>query len=270
MARPPKRVALTRLRKCQNPIAELKVLSINSPQFAKWRRDTEIAIANTFRDESRHIEDFKKIRYTPMSYITGHPDLPQLVQNQFEKGLDKAAAILESMIDEIREYWEDGDQTHSSPRTRTSEKLDTNEVFIVHGRDESTKQTVARFLEKLRLDPIILHEQPNQGRTLIEKFEEHAQAAFAVILLTPDDVGKIVGEEELKPRARQNVILELGYFLGVLGRERVSPLIVDGVEIPSDYDGVAYVPLEDSGGWRLELIRELKAAGLHVDANLAL
>ena len=109
------------------------------------------------------------------------------------------------------------------------------------------------------------------GRTLIEKFEQHAQAAFAVILLTPDDVGAMVGEEEkLKLRARQNMILELGYFLGLLGRDRVCPLIVEGVEIPSDYDGVAYVRLDDSGGWRLDLIRELKAAGIDVDANLAL
>ena len=139
------------------------------------------------------------------------------------------------------------------------------------GRDESAKQTVARFLEKLKLNPTILHEQPNSGRTLIEKFELHAQSAFAVILLTPDDVGAMKEEKEkLNPRARQNVILELGYFLGLLGRERVCPLIVDGVEIPSDYDGVAYVPLDDSGGWRLELIRELRAAGFDVDANLAL
>ena len=179
--------------------------------------------------------------------------------------------ILQSMIDEIEEYWEEDNQIRLSPGIKTSERLDTNEVFIVHGQDDRTKQTVARFLEKLGLSPTILHEQPNLGRTLIEKFEQHAQAAFAVILLTPDDVGAMVGEEEkLKLRARQNVILELGYFLGLLGRDRVCPLIGEGVEIPSDYDGVAYVRLDDSGAWRLDLIRELKAAGIDVDANLAL
>ena len=169
------------------------------------------------------------------------------------------------MIDEIKEYWADDDQTHEKPSpTKTGKRLDTNEVFIVHGRDESTKQTVARFLEKLSLTPTILHEQPNSGRTLIEKFEQHAQkAAFAVILLTPDDVGAVVGEEDnLKPRARQNVILELGYFLGTpWTSHRVCPLIVEGVEIPSDYDGVAYVRLDEFEGWELKLIRELRAAG---------
>ena len=271
MTKPSKQEAISRLRRCLDGIPELKNLRPFSAQFEKWQRDTKIAITNTFGDELQHNKDFEKIRYSPMSYIASHSDLPRQLQSYYGKGLDNAVAIHESMIDEINEYWEDDDRPHITPNTQTSGRFNTNDVFIVHGRDKSTKHTVARFLEKLGLSPTILHEQPNLGRTLIEKFEQNAQAAFAVILLTPDDVGGMVGEEDkLKPRARQNVILELGYFLGVLGRDRVCPLIVEGVEIPSDYDGVAYVPLDDLGGWRLELIRELRAAGLDVDANLAL
>ena len=129
---------------------------------------------------------------------------------------------------------------------------------------------MARFLQRLGLTPIILHEQPNQGRTIIEKFEQHAQVGFAVALLTPDDVGSLKNEEKkLKPRARQNVVFELGYFLGRLGRERVCALTKGNVELPSNYDGVVYISLDD-GGWKIDLIRELKNVGFNVDANRAL
>jgi predicted nucleotide-binding protein len=142
------------------------------------------------------------------------------------------------------------------------------EVFVVHGRDEAVKESVARFLEKLHLHPIILHEQPNKGRTIIEKFEGHSDVGFAVVLLTPDDVGELASSTgEHPPRARQNVILELGYFLGKLGRARVCVLHMHGLEIPSDILGVLYVPYDADNGWRLKLAKELKAAGMPVDLN---
>ena len=146
----------------------------------------------------------------------------------------------------------------------------SNRVFVIHGHDEATRQTVARFLEKLELAPIILHEQPNEGRTIIEKVEAYADVRFAVVLLTPDDVGALAtNKDDLNPRARQNVILELGYFIGKLGRERVCALKKGGVETPSDYDGVVYTDLDDAGAWKMELFRELNAAGLDVDAKRA-
>jgi predicted nucleotide-binding protein len=142
------------------------------------------------------------------------------------------------------------------------------EVFVVHGRNEAVKESVARFLEKLHLHPIILHEQPNKGRTIIEKFEGHSDVGFAVVLLTPDDVGELASSTgEHPPRARQNVILELGYFLGKLGRARVCVLHMHGLEIPSDILGVLYVPYDADNGWRLKLAKELKAAGMPVDLN---
>lgn len=145
------------------------------------------------------------------------------------------------------------------------------DVFIIHGRDDGTKETVARFIEQLGLNPIILHEKPNQGQTIIEKFERHAEVAFAIALLTPDDIGGLAGDEQsLKPRARQNVIFELGYFTGKLDRGRVCALKGENVEIPSDYDGVLYIPLDGSGGWKMILMRELKNAGFQVDVNRVL
>jgi predicted nucleotide-binding protein len=145
-------------------------------------------------------------------------------------------------------------------------------VFLVHGRDEAVLQTVARFLESLRLQITILREQPNRGRTVIEKFVDYSNVGFAVVLLTGDDVGELRDEpaEQQRPRARQNVIFELGFFLGKLGRDRVCALYQEGVEVPSDYTGVAFVMLDGRGAWKLELAREMKAAGLPIDMNQAI
>src|SRR5215470_11991075 len=132
-------------------------------------------------------------------------------------------------------------------------------IFLVHGHDELALQETARFLEKLEQDVIILREQPNRGRTLIEKFEDYAGVGFAVVLLTPDDRGgpTAAAHDDQKLRARQNVIFELGYFIGRLGRNRVCALYRPGVEIPSDYSGVLYQEFDEKGAWRLELAREL-------------
>ena len=141
-----------------------------------------------------------------------------------------------------------------------------------HGRNILRLEEVARFLEKLKLKPIILREQPNKGRTIIEKFVDYSDVSFAVVLLTADDRGGTFDApfDEQQPRGRQNVILELGFFLGSLGRARVCALYEDGVEIPSGYEGVAFVSLDNGGAWRMSLAREIKEAGLPVDMNDAI
>jgi len=145
----------------------------------------------------------------------------------------------------------------------------SNRVFVVHGRDEAAKQAAARCLEGLGLEPVILQEQPSQGRTIIEKFEDYAgKVGFAVILGTPDDFGGLADEpDNRQPRMRQNVVFELGYFTHALGRNRVCVLLKGDVERPSDYDGVVYIPMDDGEGWKLTLGRELRAAGFDVDLN---
>ena len=132
-------------------------------------------------------------------------------------------------------------------------------VFIVHGHDEAVRDRVEAFVQKtLANKVIILHDEDDNGDTIIEKFEQHASdAACAIVLLTPDDVGRSKVEEELRPRARQNVVFELGYFAGLLGRRQVIALVQDHVEQPSDLSGVLYIPL-DSGEWKRKLERRLK------------
>lgn len=141
-------------------------------------------------------------------------------------------------------------------------------VFVVHGHDEAAREAMARFLEKIELEAIILQEQPDQGLTIIEKFETYAgQVGFAVVLLTPDDPGGPASAPAPANRARQNVIFELGYFVGKLGRGRACLLRKGEVEIPSDLYGVIYTEMDAAEGWKLKLVRELKAANLHFDAN---
>jgi len=181
---------------------------------------------------------------------------------------------LESIKERLHLY-----KTVSQETSKTLERIDSfgNKVFIVHGHDETTKLSVARFLEKLDLNVIILHEQPNKGRTIIEKLEANSSEVdigYAVVLLTPDDMGgtasnaaKTSSKLPLRHRARQNVVFELGYFIAKLGRERVAALYSEGVELPSDYQGVLYTKLDGSDSWKFELAREMKAAG--IDLNLS-
>lgn len=143
----------------------------------------------------------------------------------------------------------------------------SNRVFVVHGHDDGARETVARFLEQIGLEAIILHEQANRGRTVMEKIEAHGDVDFAVVLLTPDDEGRAVRGGELEPRARQNVLLELGYFIGRLGRARVCALKRGQVEIPSDFAGVVWELMDDSAGWKMRLGRELQDAGYPIDWN---
>ena len=141
-------------------------------------------------------------------------------------------------------------------------------VFIVHGHDVAAKEQVARFVQQLGLEPVILHEQPNFGRSIIEKLELNSNVDFVVVLLTPDDLGKRAStDDEFSSRARQNVWFELGYFIGKLGRHRVCALHKHPVEILSDYFGVIYIPIDTGDSWRLALARELKAASMPINTE---
>tara|TARA_R110002095_G_scaffold51046_1_gene44679 strand:- start:935 stop:1690 length:756 start_codon:yes stop_codon:yes gene_type:complete len=151
-----------------------------------------------------------------------------------------------------------------SNEVQTNTQSITGRVFIVHGHDTELKVTVARFLEHLNLAPIILHEKPNSGNTIIEKFESYSNVEFAIVLLTPDDVGSAKAEKPLlQKRARQNVIFEFGYFIGKLGRDRVCALHCDDIELPSDYHGVLYIKVDSEGAWKTKLAQEFVQASLH-------
>jgi len=148
-----------------------------------------------------------------------------------------------------------------------SDKISTNDIFIVHGHNTEIKELVATTIRKLKLNPIVLNEKANQGRTILEKFENHSDVSFAIVLLTDDDEGKEKTQANLQKRARQNVVFEFGYFVGKLGRSKVLCLYTEGVETPSDINGFLYTKLDNSQAWRFEIVKELKAAGYSVSAD---
>lgn len=155
----------------------------------------------------------------------------------------------------------------SKGSTETILKLPVSrKIFIVHGHNEAAREMAARFIERIGLEAIILHEQANRGRTVIEKVVANSDVGFAVVLLTPDDEGCVKGGTP-EPRVRQNVLLELGYFIGHLGRDRVCALKRGALEIPSDFAGVVWEVMDDNGGWKQALARELDAAGYSIDWN---
>lgn len=148
------------------------------------------------------------------------------------------------------------------------EKLDKTKIFIVHGRDNEVKIEVARFIEKMGFQPIILHEQASEGMTIIEKIEKYSDVGFGIILYTPCDVGyKRDDESSKKYRARQNVVFEHGYLIAKLGRNNVCALVKDEVEIPNDISGIVYVSFDSNEGWKISLAKEMKKAGYEVDFN---
>jgi predicted nucleotide-binding protein len=232
-----------------------------------WRNLTENILTHGFGEGSNNVSQFHHAKWAGEHYMGGMSE--GLIQNNFDKRVAAFEAMLKSSLAELELMGAGIEAVPVATEGAVKVKSDSRNVFLVHGRDDAVTASVARFLERLDLHPIILHEQPNMGRTVIEKFEAHSDVGFAVVLLTPDDVGGLASAGELKPRARQNVILELGYFIGKLGRSRVCALYVEGVEIPSDIHGVLYVAYDNANGWRLKLAHEIRAAGITVDLNRA-
>lgn len=223
---------------------------------------SEMIIRNVFGADSKYLTDLGKINFHPMVYPADEP----YYNSSWTEGVMEFKNLLQTMKEEDQLF---GTQT-SIEKTGPVSPVTPGDprVFLVHGHDDRIKVTAARFLEKLGLPVVILHERANAGRTIIEKFEEEsASANFAVVLLTADDVGSVKDEPLQKARARQNVVFELGYFIGVLGRSRVVALREPGVELPSDYSGVVYIELDSGDAWQLKLAKEIKNSGIEVDLN---
>lgn len=265
---------LNMLQQRRGELAAIEASRANWSKITEWHTRTRPMIAQFFSQQLAAFDALASPEWAayPRVYSGGRETTGLGVSEQAANvrvaasGKDKLLAHLDALIELVG--------IEESPGLPASlVKAEGSSVFIVHGHNERWVHETARFVEALGLAPVILRERPNQGRTIIEKFEDVAgQISFAVVLLTGDDLGSTAdsGEDDRHPRARQNVILELGFFLGKLSRSNVCALYEDGVEIPSDYSGVLFVPLDDTGGWRMLLAREMKAAGLPVDLNNAL
>lgn len=264
------------IEKIRRRIAAIMKLKDDRVPWDDGRKNAvEVNVRETVREifgsQSPEFRDFEYFSINTGNFIGGSDyDYNQLFVNE---GIPYSIALLEGLISRLEEKREDlPDLAKNDTANQVIQPSGTTRrVFLVHGHDEEAKQSVARFIEKLQLEPVILQEQPNEGRTIIEKFEKNADVEYEIILLTPDDVGYPKDKpNEAGSRARQNVILELGYFVGRLSRKRVCALCKGSVEIPSDYHGVLYLPMDDADGWKLKLAREIKQSGLSIDLNLAI
>ncbi|GET29419.1 TIR domain-containing protein [Prolixibacter sp. SD074] len=217
----------------------------------------------------KYKSEIAQIKFVPSMVahnVPGFEDASITYRRIFNQGKQEMVSLIQTILKDI----EIDNQIDSSVKENLlhTTDIDLNRIFIVHGHNNEIKLDVARTLEKLDLEPIILHEKPNLGRTLINKFTDYSNVDFAIVIISADDYGysKKDGESNKKLRPRQNVVFELGYFIAKLGIEKVFPLIEnEKIEDPGDFDGVVYVPY--NSGWKNQLVLELKSLGYKIDAN---
>lgn len=216
-------------------------------------------------------ESSSKIVYTDnLSNISFFPNLysPSLEEKNYFWDLGKNRVI--NLVDTVLEEQKLFGKHVNSLKSKELKLKTSGKVFIVHGHDSLAKTEVALFLQRLSLEPIVLHEQVNSGKTIIEKIEANTDVGFGVVLYTPCDLGKAKDNETLNQRARQNVVFEHGFLIGKLGRDKVLALVKDSIEYPSDISGVVYEVMDNNNGWHIKLAKELKTVGYDIDLNKAL
>ena len=224
-------------------------------------------LTQAFSDESerRLYEAAASLDRAPLTMGAKTP-VQEVVQG-LTRGKEQAIELLNRAIEALEDKITD---LGISQEPAVDSAQFSKDVFIVHGHDDPAKMEVAHLIERAGLNAVILHEKPNAGRTIIEKFEKHGgSAGFAVVLLTPDDVGG-PNRGDLRPRARQNVIGEMFWFAGKLGRGRICALKKGDLEIPTDFAGIVYTDMDDRGTWKAKLLQELETAGYEVDWSKAL
>lgn len=252
-----------------NLIPEIGELERNSSEHARWLSNVLRVLDEKFGSDSQYSTTMRSFPWQETgagiySAFDYQQERERDHQNAFRRQMDQSKGIIQSAVDALTERISEVNEDESS----MSGSFDPKKVFIVHGHNDSVKQTVARTLENIGLTPVILAEQPDKGRTVIEKFEnEGNDVGFAVVLLTADDKGRKNKARSLQSRARQNVVFEMGYFMALLGRERVMLLLQDGVEEPSDLKGVVYTKLDKDGAWKYKLVKELREQRYNVSTD---
>lgn len=249
---------MTDYEKMKNIIDEIDVLlsdkvTSSEPEFQAWKTKTERFLIYKYGKDSLEYKKFINTEFSLVFFGFNTPSIEFVKACQ--RGLSTTKAIFLTYLDEMKEE----DSASSKPLVN---KATCEKIFIVHGHDGELQQTVARLIEKQGIETIILSEQANKGKTIVEKLEENSDVSCAICLFTPDDTGKANDETDYKARARQNVVLEAGYFMGKLGREHVVILADKYIEMPSDLSGVVYT---DTTSWQFNLLRELKTMGYKID-----
>lgn len=250
-------------------------LAVLRTAFETWNKRNEILLERAF-EKTGWLDSTPKDEYASAFGLT-YPLGPEVADDVTVDGLLSDIDVKIERLNRLLGTLDAYDGPRDEPGPTEPENVGPGTVFVVHGRAEAPRLEVENLIRRAtNVEPIVLADRIGGGAvTLIEKLEEHlgvgSPAAFALIIMTGDDVGRLLEEgEEDRPRARQNVVLELGYAMGALGRRRVAILHEDGLELPSDIAGVAYYPLDPAGAWRTRILGELQAAGITVDARTLL
>ena len=248
-----------RLKQITDEIPAMISANITSSDasFYAWKTKAEKFLIKKYGKDSFEHTEFKNTRFSLSLYVAGTPRSEFVFACQ--KGLRKTEAVFQTYLEEMAEA--------ELPVSNTAQPINYSKVFIVHGHDGELKQSVARIVEQQGISAVILTEQANQGKTIIEKFENYSDVGGAICLFTADDFGRNKKDGTDCARARQNVVFETGYFIGKLGRNHIVILADSGIEMPSDLSGV--VPT-NTGSWQFDLLKEMKAMGYAIDLNLLL
>ena len=232
----------------------------NYSKLDRLNRQLTMFIKNTHGSNSSYLDELMNISYIPISFDSSRDE----DIDYWESGKNSAINLIDTIIEELELFPK---EVHIE--SINDKSIDRSKVFIVHGHDDGAKNEVARFVEKLGLEAVILHEQVDSGATIIEKLGKHTDVGFAVVLYTECDIGGVIKSkpEELKPRARQNVIFEHGLLIGKIGRANVVALVKGNVEKPNDISGVVYKPMDTGGAWKYSIAREMIASGYNVDMS---
>ena len=228
----------------------------SDPSFEAWHTKTERFLIKKYGKNSLEHQKFLDTYFSPLVWSLDDDQDNRDSIEWCKNGLTSCKAIFETYLEDSQE--------EPALNSSISPAQNANKVFIVHGHDGELKESVARIIEKQGIEAIILSEKANQGRTIIEKFEDYSDVGGAICLFTADDIGNEKSKSESNSRARQNVVFEAGYFMGKLGRDHVVLLADSGIEMPSDLSGVVYT---NTANWQFELLKELNAMGYKVDMN---
>jgi predicted nucleotide-binding protein len=171
--------------------------------------------------------------------VQGSPAIKQEFESDFDhyNGTPKVAAAIAAATAPV----ELAAQAAANPK----------QVFIVHGHDDAAREQLELVLHKLGLNPYVLANTGGHGLTIIEALEakigRNGATSFGIVLMTPDDMGYALskGADSIQPRARQNVVLEMGMLISSMGRRNMAILIKGHLERPSDADGILYIPFNN-------------------------
>lgn len=244
-------------------------VDIATSAYRSWDKRVSIFLDRAFQKDGSWLDMTPKDEFGSgigLEYPIGFDFAENVTLDGIHKDVDTKVSRLQELLTVIDEYELADDVANPTPAASTPAG---GEVFVIHGRDEKTRvELELLILKSTGTSAIVLSDQPNRGATVIEKFESaFTPASFAIAIMSADDQGGLMGSDPLQPRARQNVLLELGYAMGKLGRSRTAVLYDPAVDLPSDLGGIAYYPIDAVGKWKTDLLGELQAAGFAVHTD---